>query len=164
MPGKWKKVVGYWKPGRWISVTVGTGDCRAGGTSSTITGPIRQSPRCEPRLVDFPHDSRVHCPACQALQILNRTDEAHREAETVGRIRELLDPLTLGPQLGAALSDLDQPAAPQTLAQICDRVGLTRLAGCWREAGGAPQTDAAVTPRDFGRKGREKDIGSTVLQ
>jgi tetratricopeptide (TPR) repeat protein len=83
-------------------------------------------------LSEFPHDWRTHYRLARALQILNRSDEARREAETVTRIRELLDPLTLGPKLDAAFSHLDQPEAFDTLADTCARVGLSRLADAWR--------------------------------
>ncbi len=86
-------------------------------------------------LVDFPQDWRIHYRLARALQRVNRPEEARREAEAVGRIRELLDPLTLGPKLDAAFSHLDEPAAFGTLADLCARAGLTRLAGVWRTAG-----------------------------
>jgi thioredoxin-like negative regulator of GroEL len=86
-------------------------------------------------LADFPQDWRIHYRLARALQIVNRPEEARREAETVSRIRELLDPLTLGPKLDAAFSHLDEPTAFQTLANLCARAGLTRLAGVWRTAG-----------------------------
>ncbi len=86
-------------------------------------------------LVDFPQDWRVHYRLARALQRVKRPEEARREAEAVGRIRELLDPLTLGPKLEAAFSHLDAPAAFGTLAELCERAGLTRLAGVWRRAG-----------------------------
>jgi hypothetical protein len=86
-------------------------------------------------LVDFPQDWRIHYRLARALQIVKRPEEARREAETVGRIRELLDPLTLGPKLDAAFSHLDEPATFGTLADLCARAGLTRLAGVWRTAG-----------------------------
>ena len=72
----------------------------------------------EAALADFPQDWRIHYRLARALQIVNRPEEARREAETVGRIRELLDPLTLGPQLDLAFSGLDEPAAFQTLANL----------------------------------------------
>ena len=70
-------------------------------------------------LADFPQDWRIHYRLARALQIVNRPEEARREAETVGRIRELLDPLTLGPKLDAAFAHLDEPAAFATLADLC---------------------------------------------
>ena len=100
-------------------MTVGSGDCGAVGTSSTTTVPIRPSPRCERRLPIFPRTGDIHYRLARALQIVNRPEEARREAETVGRIRELLDPLTLGPKLDAAFSHLDEPAAFATLANLC---------------------------------------------
>ncbi len=96
-------------------------------------------------VADFPQDWRIHYRLARALQIVNRPEEARREAETVGRIRELLDPLTLGPKLDAAFAHLDEPATFQTLANLCARAGLTRLAGGWRTAG-APQGDAVPCP------------------
>ncbi len=70
-------------------------------------------------LADFPQDWRIHFRLARALQIVNRPVEARREAETVSRIRELLDPLTLGPKLDAAFSHPEEPAAFQTLADLC---------------------------------------------
>lgn len=79
-------------------------------------------------LADFPQDWRIHYRLARALQIVNRPEEARREAETVGRIRELLDPLTLGPKLDAAFSHLGEPAAFQTLASAPGRDGPGSLA------------------------------------
>ncbi|MGO9813509.1 MAG: tetratricopeptide repeat protein, partial [Isosphaeraceae bacterium] len=86
-------------------------------------------------LADFPRDWRIQYRLARALRIVNRPEEARREAETVGRIREVLDPLTLGPKLDAAFAHLDEPAAFATLANLCAGAGLTRLAGVWRTAG-----------------------------
>ncbi len=98
-------------------------------------------------LVDFPQDWRIHYRLARALQIVNRPEEARREAETVGRIRELLDPLTLLPKLDAAFSHLDQPAAFETLASLCTRAGLTRLAGDWCAHGTRPCKQQPRDPR-----------------
>jgi thioredoxin-like negative regulator of GroEL len=83
-------------------------------------------------LTEFPHDWRTHYRLARALRILNRSDEAQKEAEIVSRIRELLDPLTLGPKLDAAFSHLDQPEAFDTVADTCARVGLSHVADAWR--------------------------------
>jgi hypothetical protein len=40
--------------------------------------------------------------------------------------------MTLGPKLDAAFAHLGEPAAAGTLAELCGRVGLTRLADAWR--------------------------------
>jgi tetratricopeptide (TPR) repeat protein len=79
----------------------------------------------------LPHDWRTHFRLARVLRILNRTEEAQKEAVTVSRIRELLDPLTLKTKLDAALAHLDEPAAFGTLADFCARVGLFRLADAW---------------------------------
>jgi hypothetical protein len=83
-------------------------------------------------LADFPQDWRTHYRLARALQIVNQPEGAHRESETVRRIRELLDPLTLGPRLDASLTHLDDPTAIEALAQLCARAGLTQLADAWR--------------------------------
>jgi hypothetical protein len=57
----------------------------------------------------------------------------------VARIRELLDPLTLDPKLDAAFRHLPDPSAFRTLADLCTRAGLTRLADAWRSAGARSQ-------------------------
>jgi thioredoxin-like negative regulator of GroEL len=86
-------------------------------------------------LVDFPQDWRTHYRLARALQNTGQLDEARREAEAVARIRELLDPLTLDPKLDAAFRHLPDPSAFKTLADLCARAGLTRLADAWRSAG-----------------------------
>jgi tetratricopeptide (TPR) repeat protein len=80
----------------------------------------------------LPQDWRTHYRLARALRMLGRRDEAQEEAVTVGRIRELLDPLTLGPKLDAAFAHLDEPSAFDALADLCARVGLLHLAGAWR--------------------------------
>jgi tetratricopeptide (TPR) repeat protein len=82
-------------------------------------------------LGDFPQDWRTHYRLARALQTLNDTEEARREAETVSRIRELLDPMTLGPRLEAAFAHLDDAESIRTLSMTCERVGLVRLARAW---------------------------------
>ncbi len=112
-------------------------------------------------LADFPQDWRIHYRLARALQIVNRPEEARREAETVGRIRELLDPLTLGPKLDAAFSHFNEPAAFATLANLCVRAGLTRLAGVWRTAGtpAAGRSPMSQVPRLTGSQA----VGSRTL-
>lgn len=89
-------------------------------------------------LVDFPQDWRTHYRLSRALQIEKRTVEAQREAEAVGRIRELMDPLMLGARLDASFLHLGDSAASGTLAALCERAGLTRLAQAWRDTRPAP--------------------------
>jgi tetratricopeptide (TPR) repeat protein len=61
-------------------------------------------------------------------------------AQTVARIRETLDPITLVPRLDAAFDHLDQSTAVLDLAALCDRVGLSKLAAAWRAQVGANST------------------------
>ncbi len=83
-------------------------------------------------LADLPQDWRSWSRLARALRILGRDGEALQAAETVGRIREVLDPRTLGPRLDADVNHLDDPAALRDLAELCQRVGLTHLADAWR--------------------------------
>lgn len=82
-------------------------------------------------LVDLPQDWRSWFRLARALHILGRDDESQQAAEAVSRIREILDPLVLGPRLHAAFDHLDDPAAIHDLAALCNRAGLTRLADAW---------------------------------
>ncbi len=82
-------------------------------------------------LADFPQDWRSWFRLARALHILGRDDESQQAAEAVGRIREILDPLVLGPRLHAAFDHLDDPAALHDLAALCNRAGLTHLADTW---------------------------------
>jgi thioredoxin-like negative regulator of GroEL len=96
---------------------------------------------CKKAVAVLPQDWRSWSRLARALRILGRDAEAVRAAETVGRIREVLDPLTLGPRLDAALALRDDPAALSDLADLARRAGLVRLADAWRAearlAGGA---------------------------
>ena len=82
-------------------------------------------------LVDLPQDWRSWYRLARALHILGRDGESQQAAESVSRIREVLDPLVLGPRLHAAFDHLDDPAALRDLAALCNRAGLTRLADAW---------------------------------
>ncbi|QEH31793.1 hypothetical protein OJF2_02580 [Aquisphaera giovannonii] len=83
-------------------------------------------------VAEAPQDWRIHYRLARAYQALRRPDDARREAESVRRIRELLDPLTLGPQLEAAFARPGDPASALALASLCDRAGLAHLADAWR--------------------------------
>jgi tetratricopeptide (TPR) repeat protein len=80
----------------------------------------------------IPQDWRSWFRLARALHILGRHADSLRAAETVNRIREALDPLSLGPRLDAAIRHLNEPAALNDLATLCDRAGLTHLADAWR--------------------------------
>jgi tetratricopeptide (TPR) repeat protein len=83
-------------------------------------------------LVDLPQDWRTWYRLARALRMIGRDDQARQAAVAVGRIREVLEPMVLGPRLDAAFGHLDDPAALRDLAALADHVGLTRLAEAWR--------------------------------
>jgi len=83
-------------------------------------------------LAEFPQDWRSWYRLARTLYILGREVEGRQAAETVSRIREVLDPLVLGARLDAAFDHLDDPIALRDLAALCERAGLTRLADAWR--------------------------------
>jgi thioredoxin-like negative regulator of GroEL len=97
--------------------------------------PVEAAEALSRALVDFPQDWRIHYRLARALQIANRPKEAQHEAETVARIRELLDPLTLEPLLSAAFARLPDLASVATLADLCERAGFSHLANSWRTNG-----------------------------
>lgn len=82
-------------------------------------------------LIELPQDWRSWYRLARAFHILDRKQESTQAAETVRRIREVLDPLTLGPQLDTTFDHLNNTAALGELADICHRVGLSRLAKAW---------------------------------
>jgi tetratricopeptide (TPR) repeat protein len=94
----------------------------------------------------FPQDWRTWYRLSRALHALGRDDEGRRAAESVSRIREVLDPLTLGPRLDVAVNHLDDPASLQDLASLCQRAGLERLADAWRALAQKPVTHPNAEP------------------
>ena len=95
--------------------------------------PERASTAFQTALKELPQDWRSWYRLARALRILNRDGESRHAAETVSRIREVLDPLVLGPRLDAAFDHLDDLTALRDLAMLCQQVGLTRLANAWLE-------------------------------
>jgi tetratricopeptide (TPR) repeat protein len=83
-------------------------------------------------LAELPQDWRSWYRLARALQIIGRVDESREAAETVSRIREVLDPFSLGPRLDAAFNRLDDSASLHELDILCTRAGLFRLARAWR--------------------------------
>jgi tetratricopeptide (TPR) repeat protein len=82
-------------------------------------------------LARFPQDWRSWSRLARVLRILGQETESRQAAETVSRIREVLDPLVLGPRLDSAFDHLDNAVALRDLAALCDQAGLTRLASAW---------------------------------
>ena len=97
-------------------------------------------------LRELPQDWRSWYRLSRALHILDRQPESHQAAETVSRIREVIDPLLLGPRLHAAFDHLADPKALADLAALCNQAGLTRLSSAWR-AEAQHVTEAMVYPR-----------------
>ena len=87
----------------------------------------------------LPQDWRSWYRLARALSQLGRNAEAHQAAETVGRIREALDPAALGPRLDDDFRHLDDPRALRDLAALAAQVGLSRLADAWRAEAENPE-------------------------
>ncbi len=83
-------------------------------------------------LADLPHDWKSHYGLARAYRALGRDLEARTEAEAVARLRERLNPASLGPRLTDDLARLDDPRALLDLAALCKGVGLANLAESWR--------------------------------
>lgn len=83
-------------------------------------------------LAELPQDWRSWYRLARAFHILGRSHEGIQAAESISRIREVLDPFTLAPRLANAFDHLDKPGACAELAAICNRAGLTQLAAAWR--------------------------------
>ena len=82
-------------------------------------------------LNELPQDWRSWYRLSCALRIVNRYEESDQAAQTVRRIREVIDPLVLGPRLHAAFDHLDDPKALSDLAVLCNQAGLGRLSNAW---------------------------------
>jgi len=109
--------------------------------------PDRAAAALQTAVAELPQDWRSWFRLARAWRMLGRDRESHQAAETVSRIREVLDPLILKPQLDDAFDHLDDPAALRSLAVLCDRAGLTRLADAWRtEAQIMTRTPGSVAP------------------
>jgi tetratricopeptide (TPR) repeat protein len=110
-------------------------------------------------LIDLPQDWRSWFRLARALHILGRDNESQQAAETVSRIREVLDPLVLGPRLHAAFDHLDDPAALHDLAALCNRAGLTRLADAWLMEAQRKTQPPPPSFRDPTRHGTSTGVG-----
>jgi tetratricopeptide (TPR) repeat protein len=82
-------------------------------------------------LAELPHDWRTWYRLSRALRVLGREEESRQAAEAVRRIREVLDPLVLGPRLSASVNHLDDASTLHDLATLSARAGLDRLAKAW---------------------------------
>ncbi len=87
----------------------------------------------------LPYDWKTRVRLSRAYHALGHDSEARLESDTVARLREILDPSTLGPRLSSDLERLDRPPALLDLADLASRAGLARLAAAWRaEAAAGP--------------------------
>ena len=68
-------------------------------------------------LKELPQDWRSWSRLSRALHILNKQDKSLEAAQMVRRIREIIDPLVIGPRLHAAFDHLDDPKALADLAR-----------------------------------------------
>jgi thioredoxin-like negative regulator of GroEL len=94
--------------------------------------PDRAARAFQTALATFPQDWRTWSRLARALCALGRDVDGRQAAETVSRIREVLDPLVLGPRLNTAFDHLDDPVVLRDLGTLCNQVGLTHLATAWR--------------------------------
>jgi tetratricopeptide (TPR) repeat protein len=97
-------------------------------------------------LAALPHDWNTRYRLSLALQALNQNAEARQAAEQVAQLREILAPEPLGHVLNPALSHLDNPSSRRTLADLCARVGLSRLSHAWRLDGDSPASQRPNPP------------------
>jgi thioredoxin-like negative regulator of GroEL len=90
-------------------------------------------------LVELPQDWRSWYRLARALHIIGRIHESREAAETVSRLREVLNPSSLKPRLDTAFNHLDDPAALYELDNLCTQAGLSRLSRAWRTEAEAVQ-------------------------
>jgi hypothetical protein len=109
--------------------------------------PDRATEAFRTALMELPQDWRSWYRLARALYIRGRAVESHQAAETVNRIREVLDPLILGPRLDAAFRHLHDSAALRDLATLCNQVQLTRLADAWRALAEITAQSRGAVPR-----------------
>jgi thioredoxin-like negative regulator of GroEL len=95
-------------------------------------------------LIELPHDWRTHYRLARALSVMGKTEEARAAAETVARLREVLDPHRLTGRINTALRELDEPRARLDLAELCGQVGLEKLAEAWRRDARSTFTNPAL--------------------
>jgi predicted Zn-dependent protease len=94
-------------------------------------------------LAELPQDWRSWYRLARALQIIGHVDESREAAATVSRIREVLDPFSLGPHLHTVFDHLDDAAALFELDALCMRAGLVRLSQAWRAEAQAAQASGS---------------------
>ncbi len=91
-------------------------------------------------LAELPQDWRSWYRLAHALHITSHIDESRDAAEIVSRIREVLDPFSLGPRLDSAFKHLDDATALRELEILCIQAGLLRLSDAWHAEAQAAQS------------------------
>ena len=114
--------------------------------------PGRAAARFRAACLVAPHDWKSHYGLARALQATGHAPEARAEALAVTRLRERLDPATLGPRLTTAFAQLDGGTASQAAGAMADlaalgrSVGLVELADAWDQAArGGPASGAQAS-------------------
>ncbi len=80
----------------------------------------------------LPHDWRTRYRLARALRNAGHEDEAKQAAVDVEKLREALDPISLGRRLDKDLAALGDPKSRLDLADLCQRASLLRLAEAWK--------------------------------
>jgi tetratricopeptide (TPR) repeat protein len=105
--------------------------------------PLEAAKAFRTAVAELPQDWRSWYRLARALRVLGREDESREAAQTVSRIREVLDTLALGPRLAAAVDHLDDASTLNDLATLSTKAGLVRLGQAWlseaQSAGGVPK-------------------------
>jgi thioredoxin-like negative regulator of GroEL len=86
----------------------------------------------EKALQETPQDWRTWYRLARALSSIRRNEESLKAAERVKRLRELLDPLSLGPRLDRLFEHQRTTGTLLELAKLAEQAGLLRLATAWR--------------------------------
>ena len=97
-------------------------------------------------LGELPQDWRTCSRLARALRNSGKIADANRAAVAVERLREALDPLTMGHRLDRDLAALDEAKSRFDLGDLCERAGLKRLAEAWRRDAEMPAIDPLRKP------------------
>lgn len=99
----------------------------------------------------FPQDWRTLGRLARALKGLGEGEEARRLAERVDRLRELLDPVLLGPRLSRAFAAAGDPESLDDLSRLTREAGLDFLADAWRDQARLAEARRRLAPPAKGK-------------
>ncbi len=97
-------------------------------------------------LDELPQDWRTCSRLARALRNAGQTSDASRAAVDVEKLREALDPSTMGRRLDRDLAALDDARSRLDLGDLCERAGLKGLAEAWRRDAEIPTIDPLRKP------------------